>query len=99
MALDRLDVVTLASIMVLVGLSPQVTRPVLAAVLGGLFCSLSIWRLYGGRPWEALAWLVWTGAAIALVVLPHGPIAIVGVLALIVLGTGLLVVGRLSMVP
>ncbi|MGQ3411695.1 hypothetical protein ACT4ML_05475 [Natrinema sp. LN54] len=28
---------------------------------------MSIWRLYGGRVWEALGWLAWVGAAGTLV--------------------------------
>ncbi|WP_254862426.1 hypothetical protein [Halovivax gelatinilyticus] len=99
MGLDRLDLIAIASIFGIVGLSTQVPRPFTAAMLGGLCCSLATWRLYGGRPWEATAWLVWTVAAIGLIVFPPGAASTVGILALIVTGTGLLLADRLSVLP
>lgn len=38
----------------------------LAAILGGFVLSISTWRLYDGRVWEALGWLAWLVAAVAL---------------------------------
>ncbi|WP_320443103.1 hypothetical protein [Halosolutus halophilus] len=39
----------------IVGLSFVADPAVLSAALGGLLLSIAVWRLYGGKPWEALA--------------------------------------------
>ncbi|MHC3437600.1 hypothetical protein ACYJ1Y_05710 [Natrialbaceae archaeon A-gly3] len=38
----------------------------LAAIVGGFVLSISLWRLYDGRVWEALGWLAWLVAAVTL---------------------------------
>ena len=97
--MDRLDWVAIVGLFTVVALSPGVERPVLAAALAGLFCSVAIWRLYGGHPWETIAWLVWTVAAVALVVVPPGPVAFVVVLPILLVGAGVLFASRRSLLP
>lgn len=68
MAIDRIDGVAFVGFALLVVASLTLDRIAIAAAFGGFALSLSVWRLYGGRPWEALGWLAWVGAAVALVV-------------------------------
>ncbi|NUB90942.1 hypothetical protein HTZ84_13120 [Haloterrigena sp. SYSU A558-1] len=100
LALDRIDVVTIVGFPVLAAASASAALEgvVVAALVGGFALSLSTWRLRGGRPWEALAWLAWVGAAVAVVVAP-GTTGTVAFLVLLLVGLGLLFGGRLGLLP
>ena len=100
LALDRIDAVSIAGFLALAAASASAALEgiVVAALVGGFALSLSTWRLYGGRPWEALAWLAWVGAAVAVVIAP-GTMAIVAFLTLLVVGLGLLFGARLELLP
>ncbi|QRV16230.1 hypothetical protein JMJ58_04875 [Haloterrigena salifodinae] len=97
LALDRIDVMTIIGFPVLAAASVSAALEgiVVAALVGGFALSLSTWRLYGGRPWEALAWV---GAAVAVVITP-GTLGIVAFLVLLLVGLGLLFGGRLGLLP
>ncbi|WP_290814255.1 hypothetical protein [Halovivax sp.] len=94
MDLDRLDLVAIGGILSIVALSPVLERPFLAAILAGFLLSVSTWRLYGGRPAESIAWLIWAGAAVTLVVVPPGPVAVAGVAVALLVGAALLFASR-----
>ncbi|ADB59703.1 hypothetical protein Htur_0807 [Haloterrigena turkmenica DSM 5511] len=99
LALDRIDAVSIVGFLALAAVSAAALEGVVVAAVGGGFAlSLSTWRLYGGRPWEALAWLAWVGAAVAVVIAP-GTTGFVAFLALVVVGLGLLFGGRLGLLP
>lgn len=96
--MDRIDAVALVGLGGVAAAS-RVLDPIgLAAVLGGFVLSLSVWRLWGGRPWEALGWLAWLVAAVALVV-GGDPVALFAVVVALVVGVGLLAGGRLGLFP
>lgn len=99
MALDRIDAVAIVGFAGIAAVSPRLEGILLAAAVGGFALSLSSWRLYGGRPWEALAWLSWVGAAVALVALPGGAASAVGFFGLLLAGLGLLFASRLEWLP
>lgn len=67
--MDRLDIVAavgcLALIVASLGLGLETAA--IAAAFAGFLLSLSVWRLYGGRPWEALGWFVWVWTAMTVV--------------------------------
>ena len=100
LALDRIDAVTIVGFLTLAAASASAALEgvAVAALVGGFALSLSTWRLYGGRPWEALAWLSWVGAAVAVVIAPGTP-GIVAFLALLLVGLGLLFGRRLGLLP
>ena len=98
MALDRLDVVSIVGILLLVGLSPALERPILAALLAGFCSSVAIWRLYTGRPAESAAWVVWAMAAIALVVVPPGSIVFAIAVVAFLIGAALLFASRRALI-
>lgn len=99
MALDRFDAVTIAGFGALIAASSILEPTAMAAALGGFALSLSMWRLYDGKPWEALAWLAWVGAAVALVLAPGGFAFAVLFLGLLLTGMGLLFASRLELLP
>lgn len=94
MGLDRTDGVALVGIVLLAGSATVLETIVVAAALGGFLLSLSVWRLYGGHPWEALGWFVWVGTAVTVVVDPGGVAFLVAFVVTGVLGTVLLLGGR-----
>ncbi|AGB36471.1 hypothetical protein [Natronococcus occultus] len=97
--MDRLDGVTLVGVLVLVASSALLEGAVVAAMLGGFLLSLSTWRLHGGRPWEALAWLAWVVTAVS-VVLPLGSVAFAVVFfGSMLVGLGLLFGSRTDLLP
>ncbi|SFB72600.1 hypothetical protein SAMN05444422_101507 [Halobiforma haloterrestris] len=94
--MDRLDGVAVAGSLVLAAAATALSlEPVLvAAAFGGFLLSLSLWRLYGGRPWEALGWFVWVWtAAVVVLELPTATFAVAFV-GTGVLGAMLLLGGR-----
>ncbi|MFC6717389.1 hypothetical protein ACFQGT_05135 [Natrialbaceae archaeon GCM10025810] len=99
--LDGLDIVTVVGIcgLVLASSVSDLEGVVLAAALGGFLLSLATWRLYGGRPWEAIAWVVWSGAAAAIVVVPDGPLFLAAFFGPLLLGLALLIAGRTGLLP
>ncbi|WP_019991648.1 hypothetical protein [Natronorubrum tibetense] len=99
MAMDRIDGVAVVGFAAIVAASAALEGVVVAAALGGFALSLSSWRLYGGRPWEALAWLAWVGAAVALVIAPGGGAFVVTFFGPLLLGLGLLLADRLDLLP
>ena len=99
MALDRIDAVAIVGFAALIAASAALEGVVVAAALGGFALSLSSWRLYGGRPWEALAWLAWVGAAVSIVVVPGGTAFLAAFFGCLVAGLGLLLAARLEWLP
>ncbi|NKE34480.1 hypothetical protein GWG54_01355 [Natronococcus sp. JC468] len=97
--MDRLDGVALVGVLGLAASSAVLEGAVVAALLGGFLLSLSTWRLRGGRPWEALAWLAWVVTAVA-AVLPLGgaPFAVVFFGSMLV-GLALLLGSRAGQLP
>ena len=99
MAMDRIDGVAIVGFAAIIAASTVLEGIAVAAALGGFALSLSSWRLYGGRPWEALAWLAWVGAAVALVIVPGGGAFVVTFFGSLLLGLGLLLADRLDLLP
>ncbi|SDJ97656.1 hypothetical protein [Natronorubrum texcoconense] len=99
MAMDRIDGVAIVGFAAIIAASTALEGIVVAAALGGFALSLSSWRLYGGRPWEALAWLSWVGAAVVLVIVPGGGAFVVAFFGSLLLGVGLLLADRLDLLP
>ncbi|WP_246999063.1 hypothetical protein [Halosolutus gelatinilyticus] len=99
MNLDRQDGVAIVGFAAIVALSLLAEPTVLSAALGGFLLSITVRRLYEGRPWEALAWLAWVGAAIGLVFAPDGPAFAATVLAPLAIGSGLLFASRFELLP
>lgn len=92
--MDRIDVIAIVGIAVLV-LSTTALEPLLVtAVFGGFLLSLSVWRLYGGRPWEAVGWLAWVVAAVAVLLDLGGMATLVAVVVFGGLGVMALLGGR-----
>ncbi|RQG91484.1 hypothetical protein EA462_05845 [Natrarchaeobius halalkaliphilus] len=99
MALDRIDGIAFVGF-VLVGVAATVLDGALAAAaLAGVLLSVASWRLYGGRPWEALGWLSWVGAAVTLVIDPGGLTFLVAFGGFGLVGICLLVGDRLGFLP
>lgn len=94
MALDRIDGVAVVGFALLAVAATALEPIVLAAALAGFLLSLSVWRLYGGRPWEALGWLVWVGAAATLVLDLGGTVFLTAFLGFGLVGVVLLLGGR-----
>lgn len=98
--MDRIDAVSLVGLAGVAVAATALDPIALAATLGGFVLSFSLWRLWGGRPWEALGWLAWLVAAVVLVVAPGGdPAALGAVVVAIAVGLGLLVGGRIGLFP
>ena len=97
MALDRLDGVAVGGLAVLIAASLVLDAVVVAAMVGGFVLSIALWRLYDGRPWEALGWLSLVGAAVTLVFgLEHLPV-LVAFLGFVLIGTFLLLGSRFDL--
>lgn len=99
MGLDRFDAVAVAGFGVLIAASVVLEGAIVAAAIGGFALSLSSWRLYDGRPWEALAWLAWVGPALAVIVVPGGTPFFVVFFGCLFLGLGLLLASRFAWLP
>ncbi len=99
MTMDRIDAVAITGFVALVAASAVVEGIAVAAALGGFALSLSSWRLYDGRPWEAIAWLAWVGAAVVLVINPGGAAFLIAFFGCLVVGVGLLFGSRLELLP
>ncbi|ELY94353.1 hypothetical protein C482_18632 [Natrialba chahannaoensis JCM 10990] len=101
MALDRIDGVALVgfALLAVASLTLSLEQIAVAAASGGFVLSLSVWRLYGGRPWEALGWLAWVGAALALVVEFDLLTFLVTFGGFGLMGAGLLLGSRLDLFP
>jgi hypothetical protein len=97
--MDRLDVIAVVGALGLIGASAVVDRLVVAAAFGGFLLSLATWRLYGGHPWEALAWLSWVGGAVVVVLDPGGAAFVVAFFGFMLAGLGLLLGSRLGLLP
>ncbi|MCW8173042.1 hypothetical protein D8S78_16685 [Natrialba swarupiae] len=63
---------------------------------GRALASISIWRLYGGRPWEAIGWLAWVGAAVTIVLDLAGLTFLVTFGGFVLVGGALLAGSRLG---
>ncbi|MEY7851447.1 hypothetical protein AB7C87_19860 [Natrarchaeobius sp. A-rgal3] len=96
MAIDRIDVAAFVGFAALAVAATTLEGTVVAAAAGGLLLSVSIWRLYGGRPWEAIGWLAWVGAAVTLVVDLAGVTFLVAFGGFVLVGGALLVGSRLG---
>ncbi|SDQ54508.1 hypothetical protein [Natronobacterium texcoconense] len=94
--MDRLDVVAAVGCLVLVVATWLLTLEavVVAAAFAGFLLSLSVWRLYDGRPWEALGWFVWVWTAVTIVLELSTPTFVVAFVGTGVLGAMLLLGGR-----
>lgn len=100
MAMDALDYAAVIGILVLVVATQYLEGVLVAAVLGGFVLSLSMWRLYAGRVWEALGWLAWVGTAVVIALGPDGhPVLFVAFFGSMLLGVGLLFGSRLGLLP
>ncbi len=60
MAFDWIDGMAVVGALALAAAAFTLEGIVVAAAFGGFALSLAVWRLYGGRPWEALGWLAWS---------------------------------------
>ncbi|MFP8889100.1 hypothetical protein ACLI4U_04950 [Natrialbaceae archaeon A-CW2] len=98
MGFDRFDLTALVGFLGLIGLSFVVETPALGAGFGGFLLSLAVWRLYDGKPWEALAWLAWVGAAVALAI-PAGSVSTVLFISSLIVGLALLFASRRELLP
>ncbi|WP_049922836.1 hypothetical protein [Halopiger djelfimassiliensis] len=99
MAMDRVDGVALVAICGLLVISLVLENALGAAMLGGFLLSLSVWRLYDGRPWEALGWIAWVGATVVLIVGTGGPATAVAFAGFTVAGIGMLFGSRFGLFP
>lgn len=92
--MDRIDAVAIVGISLL-ALSTTALEPLLVgAAFGGFLLSLSVWRLYGGRPWEALGWLAWVVAAVTVLLDLGGMATLVAIVVFGGLGVMALLGGR-----
>ncbi|MFU8869145.1 hypothetical protein [Natronococcus sp.] len=99
MGMDRIDAVSIVGVGTLIAASTTLEAVLVAAALGGFALSLASWRLYGGRPWEALAWLAWVVTAVSLVVPLGGAASTVVFFASLLAGLGLLIGARAGLLP
>ncbi|SIR95950.1 hypothetical protein [Natronorubrum thiooxidans] len=99
MAMDRFDIVAFTGFVGLVAASTVLEGIVVAAALGGFALSLSSWRLHAGRPWEAVAWLAWVGAAVVLVISPGETAFLLAFFGCLLVGLGLFFGSRLAVLP
>ncbi len=99
MAMDRLDWTALVGLLTLAGASVVLEPALVGAAFGGFLLSMAVWRLYGGRPWEALAWVVWVGGAVVLVFSPGGALFLLLFISSLIGGMGLLFASRRELLP
>ena len=71
----------------------------LAAMLGGFLLSVSLWRIYDGRVWEALGWLAWLVAALVLAFGLEDAITVGVFLVAMLIGLGLQYGDRFDRLP
>ncbi|GAB3671731.1 hypothetical protein [Halopiger thermotolerans] len=96
MAMDRIDAAALVGFALVAAsaLLFDLERLLVGACLAGFLCSLSVWRLYAGRVWEALGWLAWVGAAGTLAFGFGGAVSVTAFLGFGLAGAFLLIGGR-----
>ncbi|OVE84516.1 hypothetical protein [Natronolimnobius baerhuensis] len=94
MAFDWIDGMAVVGALALAAAAFTLEGIVVAAAFGGFALSLAVWRLYGGRPWEALGWLAWVGAAGTLVLDIGGGAFLTLFLGFGLVGVFLLIGGR-----
>ncbi|EMA41771.1 hypothetical protein [Halobiforma nitratireducens] len=94
--MDRFDVIAVVGCLGLVATAVALSLEsvVVAASLGGFLLSLSLWRLYDGRPWEALGWFVWVWTAVTVVLELPTATFVVAFVGTGVIGAMLLLGGR-----
>lgn len=97
--MDRFDTVAVVGFASLVIASTIVDGRLAAAAFGGFLLSLAVWRLYDGRPWEALGWVSWTVAAVAIPFEPAGAAFLVAFLGPVVVGLAFVLGDRLELLP
>ncbi|GAB3018688.1 hypothetical protein [Natronobiforma cellulositropha] len=100
MAMDALDYAAVVGILGLVAATQVLEGTLVAVLLAGFALSLSTWRLYGGRLWEALAWLAWVGTAVVTAFGPDShPVLLAAFFTTMALGIALLFGSRLGLLP
>ncbi len=97
--MDQFDYTVVAGFGLLLVVSVVAETALAGAAFGGFLLSLSVWRLYDGRPWEAIAWLIWVGAAVALVLTPAGVAFLVLFFGSLLCGTAVLFASRFNLLP
>ncbi|AEH38509.1 hypothetical protein [Halopiger xanaduensis] len=96
MAMDRIDAAALVGFALVAAsaLAFDLDQLVVATGVAGFLLSLAVWRLYGGRVWEALGWLAWVGAAGTLAFGFSGAVSMTAFLGFGLVGAFLLIGGR-----
>ncbi|MWV40875.1 hypothetical protein [Natrialba sp. INN-245] len=97
--MDTIDTVTIVGFAALGIATTIIDGTVAAAAFGGFALSLSCWRVYGGRPWEGIAWLLWVLAALVIVLVPAGTAFLVLFFGCLLGGVFLLFGSRLEQLP
>ena len=97
--MDRLDGVVLVGTLVLVGSVARLDGLLVATLFAGFLVSVAVWRVYGGRPWEALGWMALAAGAITVVFDVAGPVLWVALGGFLVLGVALIVGERAGALP
>ncbi len=97
MALDRIDLVAIGGTVALAVATRSLEVVLVAAMAGGLFLSVALWRFAGARVWEALGWLAWVGAAAMLALDPTSAAVLTTFLGFCLVGTALLLGGRFDL--
>ncbi|AHF98794.1 hypothetical protein HALLA_07895 [Halostagnicola larsenii XH-48] len=97
--MDHFDWIAVVGFVLLTASSLAIDGIVVAAAFGGFLLSLASWRLYDGRPWEALGWLFLVGSALTLVTEPGGAVFVAGFFGSMAAGVGLLFASRLEWLP
>ncbi len=97
MAIDRIDVVAIGGTVGLVAAATALEVVFLAAMAGGLFLSVAVWRVAAARVWEALGWLAWVGAAALLALDPTSAAVLATFIGFGLVGTALLLGGRFGL--
>ncbi len=97
--MDHFDWIAFAGFVLLTVGSLALEGIVVAAAFAGFLLSLASWRLYDGRPWEAIAWLTLVGSALTIVFGLGGAAFVVGFFGPMFVGVGLLFASRLEWLP
>ncbi|MDJ1431099.1 hypothetical protein [Halostagnicola sp. A-GB9-2] len=97
--MDHFDWIAFAGFVLLTVSSLALEGIVVAAAFAGFLLSLASWRLYDGRPWEALAWLILVGSTLTIIFEPGGVVFVAGFFGPMFVGVGLLFASRLEWLP
>ncbi|MFP8954487.1 hypothetical protein ACLI4Z_16185 [Natrialbaceae archaeon A-arb3/5] len=97
--MDGIDAVSLVGLAAVIVASTVLEGIVVAAVFGGFALSLACWRVYGGRPWEGIAWLLWAVAAVAVLFAPGHVVFMAAFFGFVLLGVGVLFGSRFELLP